>query len=118
MECQNLKNILQKFCQCFGQIISAPKSRLWFLPNTFRRIKELIAGIFDIPTMTQLITYLGTPIFTTRQRASTYQYIMDNIHKKIKGWQAKYLSVAGRVTLINSTSTLIPIHAMQTTLLP
>ena len=79
MECQNLKNILQKFCQCFGQIISAQKSRLWFLPNTFRRIKELIAGIFDIPTMTQLITYLGTPIFTTCRNTSAYQYIVDNI---------------------------------------
>ena len=67
--------------------------------------------------MTQLETYLVTAIFTTRQKASAYQYIVDNIQKKIKGWQAKYLSVAGWVALINSTSTLIHIHAMQTTLL-
>ena len=64
-ECQNLKNILQKFCQCFGQIVSTQKSCLWFSPNTPRQIEELIVGIFDIPTMTQLGTYLGTPIFTT-----------------------------------------------------
>ena len=49
-ECQNLKTILQNFCSCSGQIISTQKSRLWFSPNTARRTKELIAGIFYIPT--------------------------------------------------------------------
>ena len=79
IECQNLKNILQIFCKCFGQIICTQKSRLWFSPNTSRRTKELIASIFDIPTTTQLRIYLETPIFTTHQKASAYQYIVDNI---------------------------------------
>ena len=118
IECQNLKNILQIFCKCSGQIISTQKSRLSFSPNTSKQTKELIASIFDIPTTTQLGTYIGTPIFTTRRKAFAYQYIVDNIQKKIEGWQTKYLSIAGRVTLINSTSASIPIHAMQTTLLP
>ena len=118
MECQNLKNILQIFCKCFGQIISTQKSRLSFSPNTSKQTKELIASIFDIPTTTQLGIYLETPIFTTHQKASAYQYIVDNIQKKIEGWQTKYIFVMGWVTLINSTSASIPIHAMQTTLLP
>ena len=118
IECQNLKNILQIFCKCSGQIISTQKSRLSFSPNTSKQTKELIASIFDIPSTTQLGTYIGTPIFTTRRKAFAYQYIVDNIQKKIEGWQTKYLSIAGRVTLINSTSASIPIHAMQTTLLP
>ena len=54
-ECQNLKTILQNFCSCSGQIISTQKSHLWFSPNTARRTKELIAGIFYIPT-TQIST--------------------------------------------------------------
>ena len=54
-ECQNLKTILQNFCSCLGQIISTQKSRLWFSPNTARCTKELIAGIFYIPT-TQIST--------------------------------------------------------------
>ena len=83
-----------------------------------RRTKNLIAGIFDIPTATQIGTYLGTPIFTTHRKASAYQYLIDKIQKKIEGWQVKYLSVAGHATLIQSTSASVPIHVMQTTLLP
>ena len=83
-----------------------------------RRTKEVIASMFDIPTTTQIGTYLGTPIFTTHQKATTYRYLVDKIQMKIKGWQAKYMFVARCVTLIKSTSTSIPIYAMQTALLP
>lgn len=102
----NLQRILQSFCACSGQIISSYKSHLWFFPDTSRRTKESIAGIFDIPT-THRGPYLGTPIFTTCRK--------DKIQKKIEGWQIKYLSVADRITLIKSTSASIPIYAMQTT---
>ena len=117
-KCQNLKNILQNFCNCSSQIISTQKSRLWFSPNTSRRTKDLIVGIFDIPTTTQIGTYLWTPFFTTRRKANAYQYLVDIIQKKIEGWQVKYPSVASCITLIKSTLTFIPIHAMQTILLP
>ena len=117
IECHNLKNILQKFCQCSSQIISTQKSHLWFSPNTPRRTKDLIVGIFNISTTSQVKTSLGTPIFTTSRKASAYQYLVDKIQKKIEGWQVKYLFVEGRVTLINSTLASIPIHVMQTTLL-
>ena len=85
VECQNLKTILQNFCSYLGQIISTQKSCLWFSPNTARRIKEPIASIFYIPTTTQISTYLGTPIFTTCQKANAYQYLIDKIQKKIEG---------------------------------
>lgn len=68
--------------------------------------------------MMQIGTYIRTPSFTTRQTANTYQYLVDKIQKRIEGWQAKYLSMAGRVTLINSLAASIPIYAKKTTLLP
>lgn len=66
----------------------------------------MIAGTFDIPTMTHLGTYLGTPIFIAHRTTDAYQYLIDKIQKKIEGWQIKYLLVARRATLIKSTSTL------------
>ena len=77
-----------------------------------------MAGIFGIPTTDCIGTYLDTPIFTFRYTAQSYQYLVDNIRSRIEGWQAKYLSMASRATLIKASVTSIPIYAMQTTLLP
>lgn len=96
-DCKNLSRILQKICRSSGQIMSVTKSHLWFSPNTTRRIKEQVVGIFGIPTTDHIGTYIGTPIFTTRRTANSYQYLVDKIQMKIEGWQAKYLSMACRV---------------------
>ena len=98
--------------------MSITKSRVWFSPRTPRRIKEQLAGILGLPTTDRIGTYLGTPIFTTRCMASSYQYLVENISKRIEGWQTKYLSMAGRATLIKASITSIPTYVMQTTLHP
>ena len=97
--------------------MSVTKSRLWFSPSTPRRIKEQVAGIFGIPTTDHIGTYLNTPIFTSCRTAQSYQYLVDNICLRIEGWQAEYLSMASRATLIKASVTSIPIYTMQTTLL-
>ena len=98
--------------------MSVTKSRVWFSPRTPRRIKEQLARILGLPTTDCIGTYLETPIFTTHRTASSYQYLVENIRKRIEGWQTKYLSMAGRATLIKASITSIPTYAMQTTLLP
>lgn len=83
--CKNLRRLLQKFCDSSDQIMSVTKSRLWFSSSTPRHIKEQVAGIFGIPTMDHIGTYLGTPIFTTRSTAQSYQYLVDKIRTRIEG---------------------------------
>ena len=117
-DCKNFGKILLNFCESSDQLMSVTKSRVWFSPRTPRRIKEQLAGILGLPTTGNIGTYLGTPIFTTRRIASSYQYLVDNICKCIEGWQIKYLSMAGQATLIKASITSIPTYAMQTTLLP
>ena len=117
-DCTKLIHILQQFCAAFGQLVSVTKSRLWFSPNTSRHCKEQVTSILGVPTMNHIGTYLGTPIFTSRHSTSSYQYLVDKIRMKIEGLQTKYLSMAGRATLIKSVVSTIPIYAMQTTLLP
>nr|POE76406.1 putative ribonuclease h protein [Quercus suber] len=117
-DCKNLYRLLQNFRESSGQLISVNKSRTWFSPRTPRRLKEQVVRILGLPTTVHIGTYLGMPIFTTRHTTSSYQYLVDNIRKQIEGWQAKYLSMAGRATLVKAFATSIPIYAMQTTLLP
>ena len=117
-DCQNHSRILLDFCAMSGQLMSTTKSKTWFSPRTPRRIKDQVAGILGLPTTDRIGTYLGTPIFTTRRTASSCQYLVDNIRKRIEGWQARYLSMAGRATLIKASITSVPLYAMQIMLLP
>ena len=98
--------------------MSVTKLRVWFSPRTTGRIKKQLVGILGLPTTDRIGTYLETPIFTTRRTASSYQYLVENIRKRIEEWQTKYLSMASRATFIKASITSIPIYAMQTTLLP
>ena len=72
-----------------------------------------MAGILGLPTTDRIGTYLGTPITT-----NAYQYLVNNIRKRIEGWQARYLSMAGRATLIKALVSSVPLYAMQTAILP
>ena len=98
--------------------MSVTKSRIWFSPRTPRCIKEQVVGIFGIPTTDRIGTYIGTPIFTMHRTTNSYQFLVDKIQKRIEGWQAKYLSMAGKAALIKETVASITIYVMQTTLLP
>ena len=117
-DCRNLGQILLNFCESSSQLMSVIKLRVWFSPRTPGRIKKQLVGILGLPTTDRIGTYLETPIFTTRRTASSYQYLVENIRKRIEEWQTKYLSMASRATFIKASITSIPIYAMQTTLLP
>ena len=117
-DCKNLSRLMLDFCESSDQLMNATKSKTWFSPRTTQHIKDQVAGIIGFPTMDHIKTYLGTPIFTTRRTASSYQYLVENIHKRIEGWQAKYLSMAGQATLVKASISSVLIYAMQTALLP
>ena len=117
-DCKNLGEILLNFCESSSQLMSVTKSRVWFSPRTPRRIKEQLARNLRLPIADHIGTYLGTPVFTIRRTASSYQYLVDNICKRIKGWQTKYLLMASWASLIKASITSIPTYEMQTTLLP
>lgn len=38
--------------------------------------------------------------------------IIDRIERKLEGWKARYLSMGGRITLINSVLSSTPLYLM------
>ncbi|XVF02613.1 hypothetical protein REPUB_Repub04eG0190100 [Reevesia pubescens] len=71
-----------------------------------------------IPLTDNLGTYLGVPIIHSRVKKETYAPLVYKVFKKLAGWKGKVLRPAGRRTLIQSTSPAIPLHTMQSSLLP
>ncbi|XVF01308.1 hypothetical protein REPUB_Repub04eG0076700 [Reevesia pubescens] len=63
-------------------------------------------------------TYLGVPIHSQRVSKATYKSLLDKVKKRLSGWKANQLSVAGRATLVQSVSSSIASYTMQSTKLP
>ena len=55
-------------------------------------------------------TYLGIPIGANPRRCQTWDPIITKCERKLERWKQRHLSFGGRVTLINSVLTSLPIY--------
>ena len=62
--------------------------------------------------------YLGVPTINGRVTNATYKQVVDRVEQRLAGWKMKCLSLAGRITLIQSVVSAIPAYTMQTVKLP
>lgn len=86
----------------------------------FSRRKGIsLSELSHIPLTSDLGCYLGAPILHGRVTKSTYNGLIDEVRKKrLSGWKADHLSMAGRTTLVQSITSSLPVYLMQTTRLP
>ncbi|CAL8995609.1 unnamed protein product [Prunus brigantina] len=87
-------------------------------PNTCSDLANSIAAISGSPLTASLGKYLGVPLIHTRVNKQTYQEVIAKVHKRLASWKSHTLSMAGRMTLLQSVTAAIPIYTMQTAKLP
>ncbi|GKV11938.1 hypothetical protein SLEP1_g23150 [Rubroshorea leprosula] len=64
------------------------------------------------------IKYLGIPIGGNHRRLKMWQPLLDSVTKKLLSWKGWYLSQGGRITLINSVLSSLPVFLMSVYLIP
>lgn len=107
---QHLLNFLEKYERSSGQSINCSKS--CFIASQ----RMPVAAINRIKSQTgylhkkSVITYLGIPLFKGRQKIVHFKYLVDRIQSKLAGWQSKFISQAGRVTLIKAVLSSLSIY--------
>ncbi|CAL1354280.1 unnamed protein product [Linum trigynum] len=113
-----ISHCFETFSLASGQQISKPKSRVFFSKNvTHARSSELSAAL-DIPTTMNLGRYLGVPVIHDRISKATYVDLIDRIDTRLAGWKANTMSLAARITLVQSVLASLPAYTMQTSFLP
>ncbi|CAN1121711.1 Putative ribonuclease H protein At1g65750 [Linum perenne] len=111
-------DILHRFCEASGQSINKEKSRIFLSSKINRNVSREVSECLGIAATQNLGRYLGVPVIHGRVTKATYEYILDRMDKKLAGWKANNLSLAGRVTLATSVLNAIPSFVMQTAFLP
>ena len=56
--------------------------------------------------------YLGLSVYMGKSKASLFAYLKERVWKRIQGWKEKFLSKAGKATLIKAIAQAIPSYAM------
>ncbi|GKV24214.1 hypothetical protein SLEP1_g33851 [Rubroshorea leprosula] len=62
--------------------------------------------------------YLGIPIGGNHRKLAMWQPLVDSFKRKLASWKGRHLSLAGRVTLINSVLSSLLVFLMSVYLIP
>ncbi|KAL1548779.1 hypothetical protein AAHA92_16968 [Salvia divinorum] len=113
-----IRELLDQYSQYSGHRVSINKTQLFFSPNTDADTAMKIESILHFKVVDNLGMYLGIPIIHGRATYATFRYIIDKVRRRLNGWSAASLSMAGRVTLAKAVLSAIPNYCMQAVMLP
>ncbi|CAL8098266.1 unnamed protein product [Prunus armeniaca] len=113
-----MKNSLEEFCELSGQQVNFEKSLLYISANTKSDLVDQIELTCGATRSADMGNYLGVPLVQGRVTKAMYKGVLVKVQAKLAAWKSQLLSMAGRITLIQSVASSIPLYTMQTAMLP
>uniref|UniRef100_A0A8I6Z7X8 Reverse transcriptase domain-containing protein n=1 Tax=Hordeum vulgare subsp. vulgare TaxID=112509 RepID=A0A8I6Z7X8_HORVV len=108
---RNLKLILCLFEQLSGLKINFHKSELFCFGDA-QAEQLMYYQLFGYEGGTLPFTYLGIPIHHRKLTIKEWRCIEDRFEKKLSCWKGKLLSYGGRLVLVNSVLTSMPMFLL------
>lgn len=90
---------MEEFCGVSCHKINVEKSNVFFSHAVYEQTKERLRRVLGFQTVSNLGTYLVVPLFHERVTNSLLRFVVDKVRNKLQHWDARKLSLAGRVTL-------------------
>ncbi|XP_072077874.1 uncharacterized protein [Arachis hypogaea] len=115
---QNVVHTLELFCKASGMKVNIEKSKAICSRNISNRRKEMLFGVSHIPFTSDLGKYLGVNLNHPRAAMSIFSDSLEKIKNRLASWKGRLLNRAGRLCLIKSVASSLPIYQMQVTLFP
>lgn len=106
------------FCETSRQEVSIQKTRIFSSPNVRFTTAEDICNMSGFTRTVDLERYLGVPMLHKRVTKGIYWTVVEQAQKRLAGWKANQLSLAGRITLCHFVVMALPTCTRQTTRLP
>jgi hypothetical protein len=108
---QNMKLLLCAFEQASGLKINFHKSEL-FCFGEAQEARDQYAEIFGCRSGDFPLKYLGIPIHYRKLSNSDWKRVEERFEKRLNSWKGKHLSIGGKLTLINSVMSSLPMYMM------
>ena len=113
----SLKILFLLFTKVSGLSINFDKST-WIPVNIATVHLQAISAVLGCPRSDFPIIYLGLPLTLKRPHKELFLPLIEKIESKLDGWKGKLISRGGRLQLMNSVLSSIPIYFMSSFLLP
>jgi hypothetical protein len=108
---KGLKLVLSAFEKLFGLKINFHKSELFCFGETKDRTEEYVQ-LFGCKEGEFPFRYLGIPMSPKRLSNRDWRVVEERFQKKLSSWKGKMLSAGGRLVLINSVLSSLPMYMM------
>ena len=114
---QSITLTLDIFAKMSGLHVNHTKSS--FIPIALNQHQsQTVARMLGFQCQSFPITYLGLPLSIKAPKKADFFPLVERVQQRLAGWQASMLSIAGRLVLLKSTLSALPLHYMQAFMLP
>lgn len=109
---------LSNLCVSLSQKLSLAKSMVFFSKNVNDSLVSQLSAKLGIERTSNLGMYLGVPLLYSRMTKDNFKFLVDKVRKRLSSWKSKTLSLAGRISLMQSCLLSLSAYIMQTTPIP
>ncbi|XP_062014109.1 uncharacterized protein LOC133730559 [Rosa rugosa] len=110
--CFQIKDVIQTYGRASGQVVNFHKSSVVFSKNVADCEQDRVANLLGVEVVESHERYLGLPTYIGCKKTATFLYIKERLAEKLKHWQGKMLSGAGKDILIRVVAQALPNYAM------
>ncbi|XP_038982162.1 uncharacterized protein LOC120110654 [Phoenix dactylifera] len=110
--------ILRDYYAVSGQRVNVTNSAICFSSKTRPAVKTSILEILGVGEQEGMLRYPGVSLSGRRLRSRDCSSLELSIRHRLEGWQMHSLSMMGRITLVRSVLSSIPIYLLSNSFIP
>ncbi|EOY02236.1 Uncharacterized protein TCM_011923 [Theobroma cacao] len=110
---QKILVFLQEYEEVSGQQVNHQKSCFITANGCPMTRRQIIAHTTGFQHKTLPVIYLGAPLHKGPKKVTLFDSLITKIRDRISGWENKTLSPGGRITLLRSVLSSLPLYLLQ-----